>query len=271
MAVRDLKNWLDKHSYRIDEEASTNIDYYEEDEEHEDGHQGILNRMEVIDACHESTFEQNKKEKIEDFLSDKEEEIKNIIKEGLTEDEDFQEEVKKEFESYFDEYRTPDDYAPIWLTCWKFPSNYSAEKLNQEDISGIVFWEMENITFVGLTTCGMDMSPAVEYAYFMYSDLDISKSYVKQKALRQPSYFSYVIGNSDFLKLCEKVGITKKKVELAEKRVHERIKDFDKQLNKLTELRDSGKISQSEAGLLGLITYFKSEKETEEKVKVMAK
>ena len=259
MAIRDLNNWLEKHEWEISEEKSTTL--------------GYLSRDDVLTASDEATAERDKREKAEEFLQEKEEEIKKLLLDSIYTEEDNSQEINdilSGFDNWFYENRTADDYYPIWLKAWVFPSRYTAEELNCFDISGLVFFEIQGFTFVSLTTCGMNMTPSLEYAYFMFSDLDVSKNYIKQRIFRQPSYFSYVIGREDFKKLCGKLGITERKIQLAEKRVSQRLNKFKESLNNLSKLRDEGKITQTEAGLLGLMTYFKHEGKEKNEVKELA-
>jgi hypothetical protein len=152
---------------------------------------------------------------------------------------------------------------------WEFPSGYTAEQLNEFDIRGIVFFDINNTTYVSLKTCGMNMSPSMEYAYFMYSNLEVAKTYYKERLFKQPSYFEYVVGKEAMRILCEKLGITQKKLDYAEKAVNKRLKEFDKSLAQLTELRDSGKIDQNLTSLFALSQYFKHEQIGTEQIKAM--
>ena len=134
----------------------------------------------------------------------------------------------------------------------------------------MVFFDINGETYLSLTTCGMNMTPSIEYAYFMYSNLQVSKTYYKERLFKQPSYFEYVAGKEEMLKMCKALGITQRKVELAERRCKERLKEFSDSLNHIGELRDNGKLSQNEARLLGLVQFFKTEAQKTEEVKAMA-
>jgi hypothetical protein len=266
MTIRNLNKWLDKREWEI-KQKSNNEDF-EYPEEEEDGFCGSLDRDKVNESCDEATFDLHR----EEYLNENKEELINDFKQKnkeykKTEDIKENEEFKDFVENRFYDDRCGDDYAPIWLRAWEFPSRYTAEKLNSFDIKGLVFFDMKYKTFVSLTTCGMDMSPSLEFAYFMYSNLKLSKKYIQERIFKQPSYFTYVIGNKDFIALCEKIGITKRKIKMAEKRVNKRMKEFQEGLNSLSKLRDDGKMTQTEAGLLGLIKYFNHEKEEEKEIK----
>jgi len=302
MAIRNLNNWLDKHEWEISDNFTT--EYYEEDEElKESGFCGYLNKDDVMIASDEATAETHKQEYLkdnedeifEDWFNQLDEDFKEEMQERYKEAtgqltavdlsdcefnvisdrqkkwilSDYEEEIKEYAEEKFWDERNPDDYMPIWLRAWEFPSGYTVEELNEFNISGIVFFDINRQTFVSLTSCGMDMSPSLEYAYFMYSNVGISKAHIKRRLFKQPSYFSYVVGSKDFRKLCEELGITQRKLSNAEKRVGERLKQFNESLDNLSKLRDSGKITQTEAGLLGLMQYCKHNEEEKEEVKQM--
>ena len=229
--IKDLSYWLEKHDRQLDS----------------------FGECEVLEACNSATYEQNKKEKFEEWFEDTREPRSYSDREiqKLRE--------SNQFEDWFNESRIPDDYYPIWNTLWEFPSSYEPEELNEKDINGLVFFSVNGVTYAGLTTCGMDMSPSLELAYFLYSDLDISKEHITDRTLRQPDYFRYVVGGKDMELLQGKLGVSNKQLQKAQEKVEQDLKDFDDRLDKIRKLRDSGKISQAEAGLLGMMTYFKSE------------
>ncbi len=276
MKVKNLNEWLDKNSYRITEDRETEIyDGYdelteEESDYEEDKTQGYLNNQDVLEASDSATYDNDLENFKKEFTT---EDLDNYYTD--TTEEEFKEMDKEEqdeaIEDIFRDNRTADDYYPIWLTAWEFPSGYMAETLNSFGVSGLVFFEVNNETFVSLTSCGMDMSPSLEFAYFMYSNVELDEKYFKERLFIQPSYFEYVVGKTDFIKFCEKLGITKRKVLLAENRVKKRLKDFSKSLDNLSELRDKGKINKSECGLLAMITYFKDQDNTKKEVEKIAK
>ena len=307
MAIRNLDRWMDKHEWVISENSPTteyyNAEEVKDNEDYEDGICGYLNQQDVLEASSNAMYSINLKnyaiENLPDYLKDAENwkvehnlvlPIINRIVETVADEGDFDlehiadceeldllenagitKETLSEFEDKFiEEGHTPDNYYPIWLRAWEFPSGYTAEQLNEFGVSGLVFFDMNNNTYVSLTTCGMDMTPSIEYAYFMYSNVQVSKTYYKERLFKQPSYFEYVVGKEATLKLCKELGITQKKLDYAEKEVHKRLAEFGKSLDQLSELRDSGKIDQNLTSLFAMSQYFKYEQRENEAVKAMA-
>jgi hypothetical protein len=304
MAIRNLDRWMDKHTWVISKDSPTTT-YYDTEEvkrgsDYEKGICGYLNQQDVLEASGDAMYSINLKNYVEENLQDYLKEAENeAVKHDLilplfnrivenVKDGDFNldnlddaeldllakagitENTLNEFEDKFiDEGHTPDDYCPIWLKAWEFPTGYTPEQLNEFDISGIVFFDINSTTYIGLTTCGMDMTPSLEYAYFMYSNLDIAKIYYKKRLFKQPSYFEYVVGKEAMLELCKKLGITQKKLDYAEKEVKKRSEEFRKSLDQLSELRDSGKIDQNLTSLFALSQYFKHEQKEKEQIKAM--
>lgn len=194
--IKDLSGWLEKHGRQLDSFG----DY------------------EVLEACDSATYEHDRKEKFEEWFGDNREprpysdgEIKELRE-------------SSEFEDWFNDNRIPDDYYPIWNTVWEFPSSYTPDKLNEKDINGLVFFSVNGVTYAGLTTCGMDMSPSLELAYFLYSDLDISRKHMTDRTLKQPDYFKYVVGGKDMKLLQEKLGVSDKKLRKAQEKVEQDLK-----------------------------------------------
>lgn len=246
---------------------------------------GCLNQMDVYNACNEATYNidleeyiEGEKEKYEDEFNDYIEELKQEYKEDTqdmsfdewldyngyekTYDEWFEKEKREELEESFNDARTGDDYAPLWLTAWMFPSSYSAEELNEEyRHSGIIFFEINGNLFVSLTCCGMDMSPILYYAFFMDAGFDDEENIkeilygIQRKGL---SYYKYVIGEKRINHLIDAIG--EKRVRLAQNISERKYKEFDETLEKLTEARDKGDLSSAETGLLGILAFLKSQK-----------
>jgi len=229
--ITDLNYWLEKHSRDLD---------------------GFKD-YEVLEACDSATYERDRREKFDEWFDE--------VREPRAYSESEIQELREsdDFEDWFSDSRIPDDYYPIWNTLWEFPSSYEPDELNEKDINGLVFFNVDGITYAGLTTCGMNMTPSVELAYFLYSDLNVSKKYVTDRMLRQPDYFRYVVGAVDMGLLQEKLGISDRQLQKAQGKVEKNLKDFSDKLDGISKLRDTGKISQAEAGLLGMMTYLKSE------------
>lgn len=229
--IKDLSYWLEKHGRQLDS----------------------FREYEVLEACNSATYERDRREKFQEWFGE-------VREKRWYSDEEIEELRDSDgFSRAFEDSRIPDDYHPIWNTVWEFPTSYAPEELNERGVNGVVFFSVDNVTHAGLTTCGMDMSPSLELAYLLYSDLDISKDYITGRMMKQPDYFKYVVGEKDMKRLQGKLGVSDKQLQGAQEKVERNLKDFSEKLDEISRLRDKGKISQAEAGLLGMMTYFKSE------------
>jgi len=118
-------------------------------------------------------------------------------------------------------------------------------------------WTEQGV-LVGLTCCGMDMSPALHYAYLKYSSLHIDLKAILEGIMRKgKEYYKYVLGERNFKDLVETLG--RDIVEEYDAEGKRRYKEFDEILKKLTELRDRGELDNTTAGLLGLMAFAKTQ------------
>jgi len=288
-----LRRWVRRDEngrflpWKQDFEEYSNHKWWEYQEEHD--HAGFLNSMDVLEACDAATFDSALKEYIEEnkdeYKSEFWEYIRSMVKEWKVEFEDgdtdfgfrtwmarndhpykfkewLTEEKEDELREKFNDDRTPDDYYPIWATAWEFPSGYTAEGLNDMGIPNLVFFDIrDHGTFVSLTACGMDLSPALEYAFAKYSTLGMDTDAINELLCNiqrsQLSYYKYVIGEERLKELMEIVGeeLAKKADEVGRKKYAE----FDERLKKLSELRDKGELDNTVTGLLGMMALFQSQ------------
>lgn len=269
-----------------------NRKYYDYKDEHE--YNGYLNNFDVSDSTYDSTY----KIDLENYIYEHKEEIKQDFKEYIEElkidydeykeenpDDDisfkdwldnegyirdynewFEDEKKDDIEDEFRDSRYSDDYFPIWRIAWQFPTGYTAEELNEMGINGLVFFDINrnyvNDTFVSLTGCGMDMSPSIYCAYLLYSSLNIDDETIKEmlcKVQRKGlEYMGYVMGKKNLDKFLDVVG--KEMAIRMDKRGREEYKKFDEQLKQLTKARDKGNMDKATTGLLGMMSYFETQK-----------
>lgn len=266
------------------------IDEKYKDEFGDEEYQGVLNNMDVYDACNEATVNVDLEIYIGEHKDDFRDEFKDYIQELLEEyrednivhgypfrvwldnrgykrdyDQWFEENKKDKVEQDFHEQRIGDDYVPIWLTAWEFPGGCSAESLNREyRNSGIVFFETDKNgvykTFVSLTACGMDMSPILHYAYFMeagFNDEDCIKEMLCNIQTKRISYMKYVIGDERMQELMKSIG--EKRISQADEIGRKKYEQFDKTLKQLTQARDDGEMDNLMSGLLGMVAFSKSQ------------
>lgn len=273
--------FLDKNSWKITDAEETM-------EETIDSYRGCINRYDVSESAYESTYKkdlkeyivENKFEYVDDF-KDYIQELKADYKKEKTDisfkewlddngfyrdfDEWIENEKKDDVEHDFTDNRYSDDYCPIWNTAWEFPSNYTAEELNEKDINGLIFFEINknNIykTFVSLSGCGMDMSPSIYCAYMLYSTIKIDDDTIKEMLCQVQKkgldYMGYVMGKKHLDKFVKEIG-----EEMAirmDKRGRAEYKKFDEQLKKLTVARDKGDLDNATAGLLGMMSFFQTQ------------
>lgn len=247
----DIHDWMDKHTLDICE-----LDDREKDE--------------LMMAVDEATHDFQLKEFMEEHENDFEDEYKDYCDDEAEDGNEpdsydgwFISTGKKEkLEEEFHDNRSPDDYYPIWCTAWLFPSNYSAEELNEKDINGIVFFKYYNEVMVSLTTCGMDMSPSLFLAYYLHSDISFQKQSILDKVLSSGlNYFEYVVGKKQLVELMKVIG--KDLMLKYDKESKKRYKEFDKTIKKLGEARDKGEIEQFETGLLAMVALAKTERPME--------
>jgi hypothetical protein len=232
-------------------------------EEHE--YAGYLNTYDVSESTYESTYKNDLERYIEEHKDEYIDEY-NEYERDLTFDEWLDEEKKDDIEREFQDNRYSDDYFPIWLTAWEFPSGYTAEELNELDIHGLVFFEINknyiNKTFVSLTGCGMDMSPSLYCAYVLYSQLNIDDEIIKEMLCKVQrsglEYMQYVMGKAHIDKFIETIG--KEMAIRMDKRGRAEYKKFDEQMKKLTIARDKGDMDNATTGLLGMMAYFNTQK-----------
>lgn len=187
----------------------------------------------------------------ETFENDLEEYFEKNI-DNLIDEEWFIEWVYGGHDGDVEDYITPDDYYPIWSYAYEFPACDSAEILNEEMAGiGLIFFELNGVTYVSLAVAGMSMMPALYYAYYVYSDLDIDPEEIANEIVRHgPSYWKYVIGSERLLELTERIGYDLKELQ----RISEqKYKEFDETLKALSEEVKKGKMDRLEAGLLGMM------------------
>lgn len=262
----NLHKWMDDHAWRIEEEHETSEECK------------VLNSMDILDATGSSMYDINLKdfvlaqdyEKLIEWIMDEYEEkfnkffskavesnqivLKTVIDLFL---EKYIDELDlKYFSDSFEDERCPDDYYPIWLTCWEFPTGYEAEELNKKNVSGLVFFDIQDYdgTFVSLTCCGMNMNPSLEYAYWRYSNINPSKEEIRHGILSSGvGYYRYVVGPTAADELIKWCGLTDKQ----RKKKKEIDKRFDKTLKKASDTDD-----QFLRGIIGLAALSKHQQDT---------
>lgn len=244
----DISNWMEKHSRDIGDLS--------------DGE-----KVELGEACDEASYEAALKEYIEGNEDDLKEKWEELYGEMDTTDDGFMpfsewlksDEAREAIIEDFQENRSPDDYYPIWNTIWEFPSSRSAEELNNEGVPNLIFFDWDNVTWVGLTGCGMDLSPALYYAYLRFSDLNCNKAAILDGILRSGlNYYKYVLGSGHFFELVKLVG--KKLMAKYDTESKRRYKEFDKTIEKLSKSRDAGDTDNFTAGLVGMMALLKTRK-----------
>lgn len=228
-----LSKYMDEHQAQIDwdRKDSSEPEYdYDEDENEKVLRVPI---MLVSDSCREATnhirMEEYKSEHYDEIKEEVEKDIKN--NNGIIPD--AEEEIKDRIESNFYDDEYSDDYCPIWNTIWEFPSSYDVETLNDAGINGVVFFDLKcgwkTETFVGLTTCGMDMSPSLYYAFLKYSDVTFNRAELIRECGRKGwDYCKYVIGNEkvkDFILILTK-GMSKGRIKQLTKEGREEFAGF---------------------------------------------
>jgi hypothetical protein len=249
----DIHDWMDKHTLDICELS---------DDE----------KMELGDACNEACCQHDLKEYMDEHYDDFQDKYKKYCegeKEDGNEPDDYDDwfnwsDCKEELEQQFNDNRCSDDYYPIWCTGWLFPSPYSAEELNEKDISGLIFFKFRDEVMVSLTTCGMDMSPSLFLAYYLHSDISFQKQSILDKVLSSGlDYFKYVVGKKQLVELMKVIG--KDLMLKYDKESKKRYKEFDATIKKLSTARDKGEIDQFETGLLAMVTLAKTQRPMDEK------
>ena len=271
--IKDLSKWMDEHSKQIDEFENNDLVYVCDDasrdarfdswinekkeEEKPEWNELIIN----LRKTHKNSKNTNKLG-FGDWLIKNNEYWKSDFELWFTDKHGDDNDLQSEFL----EHSSPDDYYPIWNTVWQFPSSYSVSNLNCENIPNLIFFDYKEVTYVGLTACGMDISPSLFYVYFVFSDLALNKKDLLKKIYKQPSWFSYVVGDRCFENIKKILKISDKKLKIAEKTLSENLKTFDESLRNLSEMRDKKQTDQFMTGLLAMMTYTKSRRDLEESV-----
>lgn len=248
----DIHDWMDKHKLDICELNDRDKD-------------------ELMMAADEATHEHDLKEYMDEHYDDFQDEYKKYCegeKEDGNEPDDYDDwfnwsDCKEELEQKFNDDRCPDDYYPIWCTAWLFPSNYSAEELNEMGINNLVFFKFHNEVMVSLTGCGMDLSPSLFLAYYLHSDISFQKQSILDKVLSSGlKYFEYVVGKKQLVELMKVIG--KDLMLKYDKESKKRYKEFDATIKNLSTARDKKEIDQFETGLLAMVALSKTQQPMEE-------
>ena len=218
-------------------------------------------KMEIRESCDEASYNVD----LEQYISENRDELFKDYKElndldvvpaNIEADNDFRRFAAEAFEDS-DEYEYRDNF-PIWCTGWDFPSSYSATELNDMGISGVVFFDFERSTYVSLTACGQDMSPSIYTAYALYSSLNLNAQSLKDKLLRDPKWFIYVVGKEKTKEYAAELGITDEAIRDAEEQAKKRMEEFNCSIEQISKLRDEGKISKPVSDILAISAYLKS-------------
>lgn len=138
-----------------------------------------------------------------------------------------------------------------WNTVTRYRGNVNIE-LAQRLRLGVL--EINDEQYMFLRSCGMDLSGK----YIAYQALEfgaIDPSFVYK--FRDMDFLKYVMGEKIFKEVIKILGI-EECIETARQEIEERMKKFDDKLNKITELRNSGKLDKNSAGLLAMMAYDQS-------------
>ncbi len=215
--MANLYEWMDTHSYAIDDETDMAA--------HKISHEDML---ESVEDCTYALRQELEEEMAGDFIAelliDKgiaiddeqynrlcsrlRDAVRNVSKltlqhvfspdelrvfdaHGISEYEDLNDMYMNWFHDMTDE-----NFYPVVNTVWQFPSKHSAEYLNLLRIPNVVFFDVPGHgTFIGLTGFGMDMTPVLHYSYAMYGDLPLEKNELMQAFIgKGRQYYEYLLG-----------------------------------------------------------------------------
>lgn len=164
----------------------------------------------------------------------------------------FREWAREHYEDNLQDYITPDGYYPLYSYAWEFPASYSTEELNREMYGiGLIFFELNGVTYVSLGAVGMSMMPSLYYAYAIYSDIYIDPEEIAQDIISHGvGYYKYVIGRDRLIELVEHIGYDLKELDRISK---EKYEEFDRMLESLKKEVEDGKMDWFEAAIIGLM------------------